>query len=143
MEIVVVFLMGISNHVEISKKHPRGGSDRGDGSKLIKERWPKFRCRRSINVSDNHRKVRGGGSEVGGESVRRAGGVGRTEDRAVPSSKDATGTSIRWIVNEAIKATREEGTKFKRGDGWQLSFLEQDDIGTCRQEFRQHIATLN
>jgi hypothetical protein len=70
-EVGVVLLMGVSDRVKITTKHP-GSRSGGNGFKLIKEIKSISRRRWSIDISDKHVELRRQGNKVSRDSVGRA-----------------------------------------------------------------------
>jgi hypothetical protein len=76
LEVVIVLLMGIPNHVEITTQHPRNISRRENGFEILKKIRTKIRGSRSLDVGNENREIGEGGGEVdrnrvrGGQSVQ-------------------------------------------------------------------------
>jgi hypothetical protein len=69
MKIVIVLLMAIPNHVEVTTDHPRNISGRDNGPELIKKSRAKIRGGRGINIGNKNKEVGKGGGEVDRDGV--------------------------------------------------------------------------
>lgn len=116
--------MRVTDHVEVSEDHPRGGWRRGDGLELVQERRSEFRRGRRVDIGDHHGNVGGRGNKMGGESMGGGRNVGGAESRAGPRCQDATGDTDSRVIEEVIETSRKEDAQFERRDGLQLGFLK-------------------
>lgn len=117
MEVGVVFFMGVSNHIEISKEHPWSAMRGSYGPKLIEESRPLIRRGGSVHIGDDHRDVGSSRDEVGGAGMSGGRDIDGVEGRTGPRSKDATGAADSGVVEEAVKAARKERVQLEGRDG--------------------------
>jgi hypothetical protein len=69
VEILVVFLVRVSDHIEVAKEQPRNVGSGGDGPDFLQERSPHVWGRGSINICNYYREIRASRGEVSGKSV--------------------------------------------------------------------------
>jgi hypothetical protein len=90
MKIVVVFLMGKANHVEITTYQPGVVGGGSNVLQILKEGGPKLVGGRSIDIGNLNIQVRGMEEEANCDRVISIRGINNREESCVPSSKNTT-----------------------------------------------------
>jgi hypothetical protein len=128
-KVIIILLMRIADHVEVSTNKPRGVICRSYQLEFIKESRAEVRQGGSIDVSDTKRKVGGLFRQVDSECGPGGGGVGAVEKSIIPRSEQTPSDARGGDRVISMKIAGEEGKKLCISNLRELCFLKKDDLG--------------